>query len=165
MKQIWKREHSQKSFAAEEDLRDDFSQILRMQKGEKYGDWCGKRDRTASKRRKRNREICCGAHCGVCHYSTCPVWNCICNAEAAAGCGDDGASDPWGLSCFAGGWYAGKRAGKRKFLQGLLVGILYFALLFLISGMGEREIQSDLASGGLACLLCAAGGMLGGMLA
>ena len=35
MKQIWKREHSQKSFAAEENLRDDFSQILRMQKGEK----------------------------------------------------------------------------------------------------------------------------------
>lgn len=71
----------------------------------------------------------------------------------------------YALSCFAGGWYAGRRAGKRKFLQGLLVGVLYFALLFLISGMGEREIQSDLASGGLACLLCAAGGMLGGMLA
>ena len=69
------------------------------------------------------------------------------------------------LSCFAGGWYAGRRAGQRKFLQGLLVGVLYFAILFLISGMGEREIQSDLASGGLACLLCAAGGMLGGMLA
>ncbi|MDD6662684.1 MAG: TIGR04086 family membrane protein [Lachnospiraceae bacterium] len=69
------------------------------------------------------------------------------------------------LSCFAGGWYAGRRAGRRKFLQGLLVGLLYFALLFLISGMGEREIQSDLAAGALACLLCAAGGMLGGMLA
>ena len=69
------------------------------------------------------------------------------------------------LSCFAGGWYAGRRAGQRKFLQGLFVGLLYFVLLFLISGMGEREIQSDLASGGLACLLCAAGGMLGGMLA
>lgn len=51
------------------------------------------------------------------------------------------------LSCFAGGWYAGRRAGQRKFLQGLLVGVLYFAILFLISGMGEREIQSDLASG------------------
>ena len=69
------------------------------------------------------------------------------------------------LSCFAGGWYAGRRAGQRKFLQGLFVGLLYFVLLFLISGMGEREIQSDLASGELACLLCAAGGMLGGMLA
>ena len=46
------------------------------------------------------------------------------------------------LSCFAGGWYAGRRAGQRKFLQGLLVGVLYFAVLFLISGMGEREIWS-----------------------
>ena len=35
MKQIWKMGHSQKSFAAEEDLRDGFSQILRMQEGEK----------------------------------------------------------------------------------------------------------------------------------
>ena len=69
------------------------------------------------------------------------------------------------LSCFAGGWYAGRRSGRRKFLQGLAVGLLYFGLLFLISGMGEREIQSDLASGGLACLLCVAGGILGGMLA
>lgn len=71
----------------------------------------------------------------------------------------------YAVSCFAGGWYAGRRTGRRKFLQGLLVGLLYFGLLFLISGMGEREIQSDLAGGGLACLLCAAGGMFGGMLA
>ena len=69
------------------------------------------------------------------------------------------------LSCFAGGWYTGRKTERRKFLQGLFVGLLYFCLLFLISGMGEREIQSDLLSGGFACLLCAAGGMLGGMLA
>lgn len=69
------------------------------------------------------------------------------------------------LSCFAGGWYAGRKTERRKFLQGLFVGLLYFCLLFLISGMGKREIQSDLLSGGFACLLCAAGGMLGGMLA
>lgn len=59
------------------------------------------------------------------------------------------------LSCFAGGWYAGRRAGQRKFLQGLLVGVLYFAVLFLISGMGEREIQSDLASGRTWHAFCA----------
>ena len=77
-----------------------FHRYSGCRKVKKYGDWCGKRDRTAPKRRKRNREVCCGAHCGVCHYSTCPVWNCICDAEAAAGCGDDGASDPCGLCSF-----------------------------------------------------------------
>lgn len=67
------------------------------------------------------------------------------------------------LSCFAGGWYAGRKAGRRKFLQGLLVGILYFVLLFLISGLGDRAVQSDLVQGALAFVLCAFGGMLGGM--
>ena len=57
------------------------------------------------------------------------------------------------------------RTYLREFKNNFKKGTIAFAILFLISGMGEREIQSDLASGGLACLLCAAGGMLGGMLA
>lgn len=69
------------------------------------------------------------------------------------------------LSCFAGGWCAGRKAGQRKFLHGLVTGLLYFAVLFAVSNLGERELQSDLLRGGLSCLLCAAGGMFGGMLA
>lgn len=69
------------------------------------------------------------------------------------------------LSCFAGGWYAGRKTERKKFLQGLLTGILYFVLLFLLSGLSDREIQSDLLQGILAFFVCAAGGMLGGMLA
>jgi len=30
------------------------------------------------------------------------------------------------LSCFAGGWYCGRKAAQRKFLWGFLTGILYF---------------------------------------
>ena len=54
--------------------------------------------------------------------------------------------------------------GSRKFLWGLLMGCLYFIILTLVSlivnhGMG------DLSSGFFATLiLCAASGMLGGML-
>lgn len=66
-------------------------------------------------------------------------------------------------SCFGGGWYAGRKAERRKFLMGLFVGICYFALLFLISGLGERAIQSDVTQGLLAFVLCALGGMLGGI--
>ncbi|MDO4324366.1 MAG: TIGR04086 family membrane protein [Lachnospiraceae bacterium] len=69
------------------------------------------------------------------------------------------------FSCLAGGWYCGRRAERRKFLRGLLLGAVYFALLFLISGMGDRAVQSNLLQSATAFVLCACGGMLGGMLA
>lgn len=66
------------------------------------------------------------------------------------------------LSNFAGGFMAGKSAGKRKYLWGGAVGGTYFLLLAVISyitGMGNGEM-----SGLTALLLCMSGGMLGGML-
>lgn len=69
------------------------------------------------------------------------------------------------LACFAGGLYCGHRAGRRKFLWGLLLGILYFVLLFLLSGMGDRSVQSGLLQSLTAFIVCACGGMLGGMAA
>ena len=71
----------------------------------------------------------------------------------------------YAVSCFLGGWYCGRRMEKRKFLWGMLLGVLYFLLLFLISGMGDRAIQSGIAQGLGALALCAGGGMFGGMLA
>ncbi len=68
-------------------------------------------------------------------------------------------------ACFAGGWYCGHKAGRRKFLWGLLLGALYFLLLFAVSGMGERDLQSDLLQSLTSLLACAAGGMLGGIVA
>lgn len=68
------------------------------------------------------------------------------------------------LVTFLAGFLAGKREGSRKFLWGLLMGCLYFIILTLVSlivnhGMG------DLSSGYFTTLvLCAASGMLGGML-
>lgn len=68
------------------------------------------------------------------------------------------------LVTFLAGFLAGKREGSRKFLWGLLMGCLYFIILTLVSlivnhGMG------DLSSGFFTTLvLCAASGMLGGML-
>lgn len=69
------------------------------------------------------------------------------------------------LSCFAGGWYGGRKAEKKKFLWGLLLGTLYFLLLFAVSGTGDRAVQSDLLQSVTALALCAGGGMLGGMAA
>jgi putative membrane protein (TIGR04086 family) len=71
----------------------------------------------------------------------------------------------YGVSCFLGGFSCAHRAQRRKFLWGLLLGSLYFLILLLISGMGERSLQSGLLQGGAAFVLCACAGMLGGMLA
>ena len=69
------------------------------------------------------------------------------------------------LSSLAGGWFCGRRSSRRKFLHGLALGLLYFALLFLISGLGDTAMQPTLVRGALSLALCALGGMLGGMLA
>lgn len=69
------------------------------------------------------------------------------------------------LSCFAGGWFCGKRAEKRKYLWGLFLGAVFFLLLFIISQMGEEGLQSGLQHSLISLALCCAGGMLGGMAA
>lgn len=67
------------------------------------------------------------------------------------------------ISTFSGGFVMGKVTGQRKFLWGLLCGVLYFLLLFLISLGVYHTIHSDLRALATSLLLCAGGGMLGGM--
>ena len=68
-----------------------------------------------------------------------------------------------GATFFA-GFMAGKKIQSRKFIWGLLEGCAYFAVLALLSlatgGEGSAPGHSFLT----AFVLCAAGGMLGGML-
>ncbi len=67
------------------------------------------------------------------------------------------------IATFFGGWMAGGRMEKRKFLWGLLAGCLYYLLLSIVSafagGGGEENGKFFLTT----FVLCAAGGMLGGM--
>lgn len=63
-----------------------------------------------------------------------------------------------------GGFIAGKKMQKKKFAWGLLVGALYFILLFFLSllrGPAEIEWGRPFLT---ALFLCLAGGTLGGML-
>lgn len=71
----------------------------------------------------------------------------------------------YAVSCFFGGWYSGRKAARRKFLWGMLLGILYFLLLLLVSGLGDRAIQSGLVQSLASFVICACGGMLGGIVA
>lgn len=67
------------------------------------------------------------------------------------------------ISCFLGGFLAGKKCGSRKFLWGLGAGTAYFALLLILTratGQGELAGPAQIVT---TFLLCAGGGMLGGM--
>ena len=67
------------------------------------------------------------------------------------------------ISTFSGGFVIGKLTGVKRFLWGLLAGILYFALLLLISLGVYHSLQGEAGNLLTAFLLCAGGGMLGGM--
>lgn len=67
------------------------------------------------------------------------------------------------ISTFSGGFVIGKFAKVRKFLWGLLAGVLYFILLLLISLGIYHSLQGEAAHLVTTFLLCSGGGMLGGM--
>ena len=69
------------------------------------------------------------------------------------------------LSTFVGGFILGKLKRVKKFLWGLIMGVLYFVLLFLISFVVYRSFDGNGTNVMTTLLLCAGGGMLGGMLA
>ena len=68
------------------------------------------------------------------------------------------------MATFVGGVVAGKLLKERKFLWGLMIGILYFGLLLLVSLGLYRSLQGNGTDILTTFLLCAGGGMLGGML-
>ena len=68
------------------------------------------------------------------------------------------------LSCFIGRFLAGKMMKSRKFLWGVLLGLLYFLVMTLVSVAVNRELQSSSSGMITSFLLCMGGGMLGGML-
>ena len=68
------------------------------------------------------------------------------------------------ISTFVGGIIIGKLAGAKKFLWGMMIGAIYFLMLFVISYGVYREFQTNGLSVITTMILCVGGGMLGGML-
>lgn len=63
-----------------------------------------------------------------------------------------------------GGFFAGKSMGNRRFMWGLLLGGTYFIILAVVSlvvGKGNIQLGNSFFT---TLVLCAGGGMLGGML-
>lgn len=68
------------------------------------------------------------------------------------------------VSAFTGGFFAGKKLEQRKFLWGLLLGVLYFVVLLLISLMMNRVSPLPINNLFTAFIICGISGMLGGMI-
>lgn len=65
---------------------------------------------------------------------------------------------------FFAGFVTGKKKGKRKFFWGAVMGALYFVVLFAVSVIVNRSFPQLSVDFVTTVLLCAGGGMLGGML-
>lgn len=71
----------------------------------------------------------------------------------------------YGLSGFFGGFVSGKIVDAKKYLWGILMGICYFAVLFLISVALNKGLDLNYKNVLIQFALCTGCGMLGGMLA
>lgn len=65
---------------------------------------------------------------------------------------------------FFAGFVTGKKSGRKKFFWGAAMGILYFAVLFVMSAVINRGFPQLSSEFTTTMLLCLGGGMLGGML-
>ena len=68
------------------------------------------------------------------------------------------------ISTFTGGLVVGKLAKVRRFLWGIVLGILYFALLLLVTVGIYRTFHGSSTEIFVTFALCAGGGMAGGMI-
>ncbi len=68
------------------------------------------------------------------------------------------------LSCFIGGFLMGKNTDQRRFIWGLITGVLYFLILMIVSMIVNTISGMDTSRLLSAFFICSFSGMLGGML-
>jgi putative membrane protein (TIGR04086 family) len=68
------------------------------------------------------------------------------------------------FSSFVGGFLTGRRIEKKRFLWGLVAGLFYFGILFVVSIALGRDVFGRPATALTVFFMCTLGGMLGGMI-
>jgi len=68
------------------------------------------------------------------------------------------------ISAFAGGFFAGRRIEQKKFIWGMLLGLLYFVVLLLVSLMMNRVSPLPVGNMITVFVISVLSGMLGGMI-
>lgn len=89
------------------------------------------------------------------------IWKTGAGAKTVGGC----VTAVYIISNFIGGFMAGRKAGKHKFLWGIAVSAAYFAVIVLagVWFMGNSPaVSPEIITGGMICIIS---GMFGGMLA
>ena len=67
------------------------------------------------------------------------------------------------VSCFVGGFFAGKVQRTKKFIWGILMGLMYLIVMLVITMIVKHGFHSTMSAFMLNLLLCLGGGMIGGM--
>lgn len=68
------------------------------------------------------------------------------------------------VSTLVGGIIIGKLTKEKRYLWGMMLGVIYFALLLVITLGVYRTLNGDSVSVVTSLILCAGGGMAGGMI-
>lgn len=68
------------------------------------------------------------------------------------------------ISNFVGGFVCGKAAKTKKFLEGLVTGVLFFAILVIVSLVVNKGGISNISNVLLTAVLCCGSAMFGGMI-
>ncbi len=68
------------------------------------------------------------------------------------------------VSAFIGGFFVGKKIEQKKFLWGLLMGVIYFVVLMLVSLAMNNASPLPMGSLFTVFIICSLSGMLGGMI-
>jgi putative membrane protein (TIGR04086 family) len=68
------------------------------------------------------------------------------------------------FSSFIGGFIVGKSATEKRFLWGIVNGILYFLVILLVSMILNKAVFGQVGSTFTVFVMCTLGGMLGGMI-
>lgn len=70
----------------------------------------------------------------------------------------------YGLSNILGGFVLGKIKKKRRFLNGILFGFIYFAVLILVSAVINHGFENDFLKNLISMVICLLGGVIGGIM-
>ncbi len=68
------------------------------------------------------------------------------------------------ISCFIGGFFAGKVQKTKKFIWGILMGLAYIIIMLVVTLAVKHGFHSNMSAFVMNLLLCLGSGMLGGML-
>lgn len=67
------------------------------------------------------------------------------------------------ISAFAGGFLAGKVQKTKKFIWGMLMGLMYVVIMLVLTLLVKKGFRAELSDFVLNLLLAVGGGMIGGM--